>query len=122
MTAVQFLADECCPVALVAELRAGGHDVRYIAEDAAGLSDEDVLQVAVNEDRILVTTDKDFGTLVVRLGYPVPGVVLVRVSGLGRATIAAEVAAMIKNRAKSLSGHVSTVTIDRIRRRSLPSI
>ena len=47
---------------------------------------------AGNRLRFTDGDDKDFGTLVVRLGYPVPGVVLVRVSGLGRATIAAEAA------------------------------
>ncbi len=119
MTAVRFLADECCPVALVIELRDCGHDVRYVADDSSGLSDEQVLEIAANEDRVLVTTDKDFGALVVRLGFSVPVVALVRVSGLGRVTIAREVAAMIKDRAESLPGHVSTVTIDRIRRRTI---
>ena len=119
MTAIRILAEECCPVAFVAELREFGHDVRYVAEDAAGLSDGDILEMAADEDRVLVTTDKDFGTLVFRFGYSVPGVVLVRVPKLGSAAIAREVAAMIRKRGESLSGHMSTVTIDRIRRRPL---
>jgi predicted nuclease of predicted toxin-antitoxin system len=34
--------------------------------------------LAVAEDRILVTEDKDFGDLVVRLGLPTYGIVLLR--------------------------------------------
>jgi hypothetical protein len=49
---VRWLADECVAAPLVAFLRAGGHDVLYIAEAAAGLSDPDVIALALQEKRL----------------------------------------------------------------------
>jgi predicted nuclease of predicted toxin-antitoxin system len=63
---VKFLADECCDAGIVASLRASGHDVSYVPEQQAGVSDDEVLQTAFLESRILLTEDKDFGELVCR--------------------------------------------------------
>jgi predicted nuclease of predicted toxin-antitoxin system len=63
---VRWLADECVAAPLVASLRSFGHDVLYVAEAAAGLSDVDVITLATREKRILLTEDKDFGDLVFR--------------------------------------------------------
>lgn len=46
------------------ELRGAGHDVFYIAEFAASLSDLEVIALAAREGRIPLTADKDFGALV----------------------------------------------------------
>jgi len=61
---LRFLADECCDTGLVASLREDGHDVSYVLEGKAGLSDDEVLLEAYNEGRILLTEDKDFAELV----------------------------------------------------------
>jgi hypothetical protein len=50
---MRWLADECVAAPLVAFLRAGGHDVLYVAEAAAGLSDADVIAPALREQRLL---------------------------------------------------------------------
>jgi predicted nuclease of predicted toxin-antitoxin system len=60
---VRWLADECVAAPVVVFLRAAGHDVLYVAEAAAGLSDLDVIGLAFQEKRILLTEDKDFGIL-----------------------------------------------------------
>lgn len=77
---MRFLADECCHAAIVAALRAAGHDTTHIQEIDCGAPDEAVLARAAAEDRILVTEDKDFGELVVRQGASVPGLVLLRLT------------------------------------------
>jgi hypothetical protein len=46
---VRWLVDECVAVRLVSSLRAVGHDVIYVAEAAAGLSDTDVIALAMRE-------------------------------------------------------------------------
>jgi predicted nuclease of predicted toxin-antitoxin system len=48
-------------------------------EAAAGLSDADVITLALRERRLLLTEDKDFGDLVFRRERSVPGVVLIRI-------------------------------------------
>ena len=77
---MNFLADECCDALLVAGLRRDGHDVLYVVEIAPGIDDETVLKMAADQDRILLTEDKEFGDLVVRLGYPAYGIVLLRMN------------------------------------------
>ena len=47
-----------------------GHDVRAASEMAPGTSDEDLLALAYNEQRVLITEDKGFGELVFRRGLP----------------------------------------------------
>lgn len=53
-----------------------------------GAPDEDVLQSAAAEDRVLLTKDKDFGVLVFRDAAHAPGVVLLRIDGLSAAEVA----------------------------------
>ncbi len=60
---MKFLADECCDTGLVTSLRDDGHDVLYVLEKKAGVTDEEVLFEAYNDGRILLTEDKDFGYL-----------------------------------------------------------
>jgi predicted nuclease of predicted toxin-antitoxin system len=76
---VKLAADECCDALLVAGLRRNGHDVWYVMESARGLDDVSILRQVAAEERVLVTEDKDFGELVVRLGLPAHGVVLLRI-------------------------------------------
>ena len=76
---MRWLADECVDAALVRHLRAGGHDVIYAAEVAAGTTDAQILRRANDEHRLLLTEDKDFGELVFRLRMTVPGLVLMRI-------------------------------------------
>ncbi|MBI3514041.1 MAG: DUF5615 family PIN-like protein [Proteobacteria bacterium] len=75
---MRWLADECVDATLVRQLRAAGHDVSYIAENASGASDAVVLRCAHDEGRLLLTEDKDFGDLVFRSRMALPGVVLLR--------------------------------------------
>jgi predicted nuclease of predicted toxin-antitoxin system len=76
---VRWLADACVPAALVRELRAEGHDASHMQEIAPRDDDEQVIDRANKEFRLLLTEDKDFGELVFRWGRSVPGVVLLRI-------------------------------------------
>lgn len=58
---MRWLADECIDAGLVTRLREAGHDVLYAAEVSSGASDADVLRLADEQDRVLLTEDKDFG-------------------------------------------------------------
>lgn len=77
---MKFAADECCDALIVGALRAEGHDVWYASESAGGADDESVLNRAATEERVLLTEDKDFGELVIRLGLPAYGIVLLRMN------------------------------------------
>lgn len=75
---MNFLADESCAGPVIRALRETGHDVVGIAEVAKGATDEQVLERAVNEKRVLITEDRDFGELVYARGRSSAGVILVR--------------------------------------------
>lgn len=68
---MRLLANENFPRLAVDKLRASGHDVAWLREDSPGADDEQALQRAQAEDRILLTFDKDFGALAFR--SPPPG-------------------------------------------------
>jgi len=75
----KLLANENVPSRVIIALRGDGHDVSCIQEIGPGSTDEQVLQIARNEDRVLLTFDKDFGELAFRLGrIATPGVILLR--------------------------------------------
>ncbi|MFP4538748.1 MAG: DUF5615 family PIN-like protein [Dichotomicrobium sp.] len=60
---MRFLADENFPGEVVEALRQGGHDVAWMANDDAGEPDSQVLRRALDEGRVILTFDKDFGEL-----------------------------------------------------------
>ena len=76
---MKFLADECCDHGLVGALRQSGHDVLYVLESKRGATDEDVLALAFDDRRIIITEDKGFGELVYRLKKPAHGIILIRI-------------------------------------------
>jgi len=75
---LKFHANENTEAEAVAFLRSSGHDVTYAAEIQPRASDEEVLDRATREGRILITSDKDFGELCFRRALPSCGVILIR--------------------------------------------
>jgi predicted nuclease of predicted toxin-antitoxin system len=76
---MKFLADENIPLAAVNRLRFEGFDIKAVVEETPGAADRAVLQLAVQEQHILLTFDRDYGELVFRAHLPVPsGIVYFR--------------------------------------------
>lgn len=67
---MKYLVDTCISSFAVKALREAGHDVVWVPEAGKDPGDEIILQRSVDEDRILVTADKDFGDLVFVFGLP----------------------------------------------------
>lgn len=74
---MRYSIDACVPEQLAKALRALGADVTSAAGRPA-TPDEVVLSGSVSRDRVLITSDKDFGDLVFRDGKSAVGVVLIR--------------------------------------------
>ena len=72
---MNFVADESCAMPVIRALREVGHDVVAIAEVARGASDDQVLERATKDKRVLITEDRDFGELVYARGRSSAGVV-----------------------------------------------
>jgi predicted nuclease of predicted toxin-antitoxin system len=65
---VRLLLDENFPKAAADTLRQQGHDVLWIRTHAPGLNDKRVLQLAAQQERLVLTLDKDFFQLSCQLG------------------------------------------------------
>ena len=74
---MQFSIDACVPAQLAVALRKLGADVT-LAFGRPAMPDAEVLSGSVSRDRVLITSDKDFGELVFRDGKAAVGVVLLR--------------------------------------------
>lgn len=116
---MRFLADECADAPLVAQLRAAGHDVGYVAEERRGLTVAEVLAVVHDQGRVILTEDKNFGELAVRHGHAVPGVVLLRIDPLRRALEGPRLDAALAHFGARLFGRYVVVHEDRFRSRPL---
>lgn len=76
---MRFLLDESADFRLAKFLRECGHDAVAIGQDYPhSLADDAVLAIALREQRILITSDRDFGELVVRYQSAHAGVILFR--------------------------------------------
>jgi predicted nuclease of predicted toxin-antitoxin system len=80
---VKIVADENVDKEIVDRLRADGHDVLFIAQDAPGIDDQAALDRSRQTGGVLLTADKDFGDLVFRQRLLHSGVLLVRLAGVG---------------------------------------
>ena len=116
---MRFLADECCDTGLVAFLRDEGHDVQYTFEKDPGAKDEEVLSNAYDDNRILLTEDKDFGELVYRLRRPSKGIVLIRIDVEDRQLKKVMLSRLISQYSDRLAGAFAVVEASRFRFRPL---
>jgi predicted nuclease of predicted toxin-antitoxin system len=116
---LKFLADENLDWQIVERLRQDSHLVRYVAEMERGISDDVVLDLANQEEAILLTSDKDFGELVFRLQRIASGVILLRLAGLLTTRKVEIVANTINQHNSELMGAFTVITPTTIRIRKL---
>jgi predicted nuclease of predicted toxin-antitoxin system len=116
---VKFVADEGLDAQIVEQLRQVGYHVWYIAEMEPGISDDTVLNLANQENAILLTVDKDFGELVFRLKRITTGVVLIRLSGLSTTRKAEIVSQVISQRIEDLFSAFTVITASSVRIRKV---
>jgi len=75
---MRFFTDENVATSVVAALRRHGHDVKDIKEEKLqGTSDKEIIRRAYNEERIIITHDRDFGN-VLSFSIRHHGVILLR--------------------------------------------
>lgn len=76
---MRFLVDECTGKKLCLLLEEKSHNVLFVGDIMPSASDKEVIKKAEDENRILITDDKDFGEIVFKLGRPTKGVILLRI-------------------------------------------
>ncbi len=119
---MRFLADECCDFIFVKVLRAEGHDVLLVGEQNRGAEDTNVIDLALRDERILLTEDKDFGQLVYAHGQRTLGVIFFRYPTSARQQIANDLVRLVRQQGEKLIGAFVTVQIGRIRISRIPGV
>jgi predicted nuclease of predicted toxin-antitoxin system len=122
---MRFLVDQCLSPDFAVVLAEAGHDVVHVRDlgmQRAG--DPEVLDLARRDDRVLVSADTDFGTLMAQGGATRPSVVIFR-RATGRRPVA-QAGLLIANlpaMAEALDeGSVVVLEEARLRLRRLPIV
>lgn len=112
---MRFVVDECTGPAVARWLTEQGHDVFSVYDQARGITDEQVIQIAANDHRILITNDKDFGAKVYREKHVHYGVILLRLNDERSANKIRILAQLLTTHADRLEKQFVVVTESRIR-------
>jgi predicted nuclease of predicted toxin-antitoxin system len=117
---MKILADENVAGLIVRRLRERGHDVAWVQEDSPGVEDIIILRRAMQENRLLITFDKDFGELAFHSGRSAScGIILFRISMPSPAIAVERIINILESRS-SWDGFFSV--IDDLRIRMIPLI
>ena len=101
---MRFLADENCDFAVVRALRLVAHDVLAISEVQKQSVDREVIELCTQQNRVLITEDKDFGWLTYVQHIESPGVILIRFPAAARRSLADSVSNLVSRFAPKLAG------------------
>lgn len=115
---MNFLADENSALSIIVRLRADGHLVARMAEIAQGDPDTSVLDIANQQNAVILTEDKDFGELVIRDQIQAVGVILIRLDGFSPTERAEIIAKVVKDHERELSNAFTVIKPRTVRIRS----
>ena len=105
---------------LIEAVRQDGHDVFFVVEQMPGATDTEVLHRAFEDERILLTEDKDFGELVFRLRRPIHGLILMRFASHEEADKARRLRRLLDEEGERLQGAFVVLEPRKARIRPLP--
>lgn len=119
---MKLLLDQGLPRSAAALLRVAGLDADHVGDRGyASAADTAILALAVAEDRVVVTLDADFHTLLALAVATEPSVIRIRIEGLRAEALASLILSVLAQARDELSaGAVVTVQEGRLRIRRLP--
>jgi predicted nuclease of predicted toxin-antitoxin system len=118
---MRFLANENFPLPSARLLRQAGYDLASVTEDSPGIEDSEVLTRAADEQRVILTFDRDYGELIYRLRLPSPtGVSYLRFRPQTPEEPAVLLLNLLQTEGLQFEGQFTVIDRDRIRQRPLP--
>ena len=112
---MRFLADESCDANITRALQDAGHEVLMVFDVSPQAEDAEVIRLALEENRILLTEDKDFGQLVFASGSPTHGVILFRYHLQGRPAVIHTVVEFLEKHGQELVNRFVVIQPGRVR-------
>jgi predicted nuclease of predicted toxin-antitoxin system len=116
---MRLLADENMHPRIIRALRHAGHDVMAVSDVARSSPDDEVLDLADGERRVLLTFDKDFGELAFLWGRGSAGIILLRLPKMPLAERSSRLCEALPALESQAPGHFVVVTKDELRIRPL---
>ena len=119
---MRFLANENIPLPSIRLLRQAGYDITAIIEDSPGIPDTSVLARAADEQRIILTFDRDYGELIYRQRLRSPsGIIYLRFQPQTPTEPAEVLLNLFQRKDLEFQQRFTVVSRDQIRQRNLPS-
>lgn len=114
---MKFLVDECTGIWVSRKLRQMGFDSVSVIECMKGALDEEIMQRAVEENRVIITNDKYFGRLAGF--YKLPGIILLRLKDERVENKVKVVSFVVASHGEAVLGNVMIVSEKKIRVRRI---
>jgi predicted nuclease of predicted toxin-antitoxin system len=115
---MKLLANENFPYKSIHYLKEKGYNVLSIGMDNPSIRDSEIMEIAINEERTIVTFDRDYGELIFRYNYkPAKGVIYLRLSEYQPDEPGLIIEEIIKNKEINLTNALTVVDKNGIRQR-----
>ena len=115
---MKLLANENFPLASTKILQKQGFDINAIGTDNPSILDPEVIKIAEDEERTIITFDKDYGELIYKHGYiPKSGVIFLRILNTDPEGPAKFLMAIFKNTDLEFHRKMTIIDRDKIRQR-----
>ena len=115
---MRILVNENVPLKSTDVLKAAGYDVKVVGLESPGITDQEVMELAIREDRTIVTFDRHYGELIFRHGYyPEAGVIYLRWRQFQPEDPGKYLAELFKNTEINFTNALTVIDEDTIRQR-----
>jgi predicted nuclease of predicted toxin-antitoxin system len=93
--------------------------VLHVLTSHCGIDDDAIIALAVDEGRVVITEDKDFGELVTRRGRALPSLILLRIEPRDRHLKAQRLLTLLARHRNKLIGCYAVVDVASVRLRPI---
>jgi len=115
MDGPKLLLDENIGIVTTRLLHEAGFDIFGVAEKSPGITDKEVIKLAEDGGRIVVTFDRDFGVLVYKEKISHKGVIFLRLTNESPKLVAKIIIDLLKSYGKDLIDKFTVITENSIR-------
>lgn len=116
---LKFIVDESTGRSVADFLEEKDYSTVFVGEEMVGADDREIMKKAVEEDRIIVTNDKDFGQLAVKEGRDAKGIILLRLKIETPDNKVKTVRNLLDEHPEKIDGNLAVVKEDSIKLREI---